>query len=137
MRFSPVEKLLRTLGGVGTTVSPLIPFIGDGIAYALTTAKGPVGVGARVMYPVGAALGAAQMGYVGYTEITGRTTYVSDAREALQDAQKKSADNIDIGGRLSRRHTHGYLVSPRDRMIRNAPLSPTPTYYLGGVVYKP
>ncbi len=130
MKMDTWERIGRTLGIVGYTVPGMdIPTemfarhnqtrFGSGVR---TTARygRPLGV-------IGAGLMVADLGM----------TYGPPADDFLDRSTKRMSDNIDIGGRLSLRHTHGYLVSPSNRMRRNPAMKPTVPTTVGGVVYLP
>ena len=107
-------------GGVSSSLSPLIPLVGDGMAYASSKVKGPFGKGATKLLPFGQALGLAQVVYMGYTH---RDTIYregghagSRTMEVLTGGKYQAPDSAwerTPSQRFSERRTHGFFVNPR------------------------
>ena len=113
-------------GAVSSSLSPLIPMVGDAMAYASAKVKGPFGKGATRLLPFGQALGAAQILYLGYTNraAIARESGHAGSRtlEVLSGGRYQAPDSAwqnTPSDRFSSRRKHGFLVSPSDRMRRN------------------
>lgn len=116
-------------GAVSSSLSPLIPAVGDAMAYASSKVKGPFGKGATRLLPVGQALGLAQLAYVGYVHRD--TIYRESGHAGARTLEvfsggryqaPESAWERTPKQRFSERRTHGFFVNPRDRMERNPPM---------------
>jgi hypothetical protein len=116
-------------GAATSSLAPLIPAVGDPLAWRATRIAGAFGKGASKLHPLGVAFGALQVAHMTYT----------NRHMLYREGGDLGARNLEIltGGRyeapssawentpkqrIAARRTHGWFVSPADRMRRNPPM---------------
>ncbi len=124
-----MSSLKWYFGAATSALAPLVPAVGDPMAWRATKVAGAFGRGASRLHPVGVFLGAAQLGYMGYTNrrMLYRETGYAGGRvmEGLTGGRYQApaaAWERTPSQRFSERKTHGFFVNPRDRMERNPPM---------------